>query len=406
MPTSPSAQSRRPMATRLPSIVAAAPHPGTVTESYTYSKPPSPSLPPRASAAETSAVASGWRTSRSAAAARRSSAASSATPSAPPATKTLRTRGAPSVSVPVLSRTTTPHDASASSASPERNSTPRFAARLVATSVAVGVASPRAHGQAQTRTSTARRKPTRAPGGSADAVPNDAPVPVAAATAAGNMLAPAVAQNASVAAAAAATPHTKGPAAASANLCTGAAFACASSTRRATLATCVSAPAAEARTDTGAPHAMAPALTTAPSALLISRPSPVRWLSSNDAAPRSTVPSTGTRSPGSTRTTSPVRIAPASTSTTDDDSSNSRCATLGSSSAIARRSPPACRRARSSSARPSRMNASSMTGSSRNAEAGRPSDGTARPATPAPKDVDAPRPTRLFIFGRPATKLL
>ena len=66
----------------------------------------------------------------------------------PPAATTARPSGGPSVSVPVLSKTTVSTRAAASSASPPRMRIPASAPRPVPTMIAVGVARPIAHGQA------------------------------------------------------------------------------------------------------------------------------------------------------------------------------------------------------------------------------------------------------------------
>ena len=74
--------------------------------------------------------------------------------------------------------------AARSSTSPPRSSSPRRAPALLATSTAVGVANPSAHGQATTSTSTASRAPR-------NAAPPPPPVAAAAAAASGNRLPPA-----------------------------------------------------------------------------------------------------------------------------------------------------------------------------------------------------------------------
>ena len=66
------------------------------------------------------------------------------------------TTGLPVVIVPVLSNTTVLIPAAACNASPFLIRTPSLAARVVPTINAVGVASPRAHGQAITMTATAK----------------------------------------------------------------------------------------------------------------------------------------------------------------------------------------------------------------------------------------------------------
>ena len=71
-----------------------------------------------------------------------------------PNSTTSVTRGLPSVIVPVLSSTTTSSLCAVSSAAPSRMSTPFSAPLPVPTMIAVGVASPRAHGHAITSTAT------------------------------------------------------------------------------------------------------------------------------------------------------------------------------------------------------------------------------------------------------------
>ena len=87
--------------------------------------------------------------SAAAAKARRSSSAT------PGAAITSVTVGRPTVSVPVLSNTTVSTFASVSSAVALLTRTPTSAPRPVATMMAVGVASPIAHGHAITSTATA-----------------------------------------------------------------------------------------------------------------------------------------------------------------------------------------------------------------------------------------------------------
>mmetsp|Transcript_27949 Transcript_27949/g.66390 ORF Transcript_27949/g.66390 Transcript_27949/m.66390 type:complete len:318 (+) Transcript_27949:1556-2509(+) len=77
----------------------------------------------------------------------------------------------------------------------------------------------------------------------------------------------------------------------------------------------------------------------------------------------------------------------------------------GMSSASDRRSPVARARARASRFRPRSTTASSMTGSSRNAEL-EVTPGSAAVATPPRKEVVAPRLTREFMFGEPAASIL
>ena len=150
------------------------------------------------------------------------------------ATTTDTTAIWPVVTVPVLSSTIVSTARVDSSTSGPRIRMPSWAPRPVPTSRAVGVARPRAHGQAMMRTATAAVNAAGAP----------APVP---------------SQKPSVATASTSTTGTKTPEIRSASRCTGALPLCASSTSRAICASWVSAPTRVART-TSRP----PALTVAP----------------------------------------------------------------------------------------------------------------------------------------------
>ena len=215
-------------------------------------------------------------------------------------------RGLPRVIVPVLSNTTASTPAIVSKTSPPRSKTPFRAPRDVATSTAVGVASPRAHGHATTRTSVANFN-----GPIHGAAPNDP----ASMSAPGNNASPARVQNANVAALMPMTPNTKGPAMASASLCTGAARPCASSIVLVMPATMDESPLLIALTVSGPSKTPVPALTSLPFVLYTSTGSPVSVASSTPAFPATTIPSTGMISPGFTRTKSPGRTDARSTST-------------------------------------------------------------------------------------------
>ena len=137
----------RPTSTARPPTTAAIPPPAVARKSVAGA-----SARPRAStASRTIASPSGCSERRSAAATRASSSPSAMASSI----RTMSvTRGLPSVSVPVLSRTTTLTDPSRSSASALRNRTPASAPLPVPTMIEVGVARPSAHGQAMIRTAT------------------------------------------------------------------------------------------------------------------------------------------------------------------------------------------------------------------------------------------------------------
>ena len=129
----------------------------------------------------------------------------------------------PVVRVPVLSNTTVSTARDRSSTSPPLISTPRLAPRPVPTMIAIGVARPRAHGQATMSTATAASTPSP-----------------------GRWATPA--QPSKVIPARANTVGTKTPAMRSASRCTGALEPWAASTRRTMPASAVSAPTAVART--------------------------------------------------------------------------------------------------------------------------------------------------------------
>ena len=175
----------------------------------------------------------------------------------------------PSVMVPVLSRTTWLMRRVDSRASPLRIRTPSWAPRPVPTMIAVGVASPSAHGQAMTKTATAALIPSEA-----------GP--------------PKTSQLASVTAAATSTIGTKTAEIRSARCCTGAVEFCASSTRRIMRARVVSVPTRVASiTRDPCPFNVAP-LTTSPTSTSTGTGSPVSIDSSTVDIPSTTRPSTGT----------------------------------------------------------------------------------------------------------------
>ena len=112
---------------------------------------------------------------------------------------------------------------------------------------------------------------------------------------------PTVDQNANVAALAPITPYTNLPLTSSARRCTGASRCCAASTMRTMPATWVSSPLLTTRTVNAPSQFTVPALTSSPADFARGMGSPFMVASSTWLVPRTTTPSTGTRSPGSTR---------------------------------------------------------------------------------------------------------
>ena len=135
-----------PTATARPSTFAVTPWPGIARNDEAAA-----GSMPRSRAPSTTARANGCSLPRSTDAASRRTSASPY----PPSARTSTRRGFPSVSVPVLSRSSVSTRAVASSASALRTSTPACAPRPVATMMLMGVASPSAHGHAMMSTATA-----------------------------------------------------------------------------------------------------------------------------------------------------------------------------------------------------------------------------------------------------------
>ena len=158
---------------------------------------------------------------------------------------------------------------------------PSWAPRPVPTMIAVGVASPRAHGQAMISTATA----------------------AVTATDAGS---PAPSQNPRVAAAIVMTTGTNTAAIRSARRWIGALPACASWTSRAIWASLVSAPTRVARTTSRPPALMVPPVTASPGPTSTGTGSPVSSEASIADVPCSTTPSVATFSPGRTTKRSPA----------------------------------------------------------------------------------------------------
>ncbi len=189
----------------------------------------------------------------------------------------------PVVTVPVLSRTMVSTRRVDSSTSGPLIRIPSWAPRPVPTISAVGVARPRAHGQATISTATAAVN----------------------ATVVESVLA-AVSQNPKVATASAITIGTKMPATRSASRCTWALPIWASFTSRAIWASAVSAPTRVASTTRRPPALTVAPATTSPGPTSTGTGSPVSREASMAEVPSTTVPSVATFSPGRTTKRSPT----------------------------------------------------------------------------------------------------
>ena len=204
---------------------------------------------------------------------------------------TAVTSGRPSVSVPVLSRTTVSIRPAASSASPPRTRIPASAPRPVPTMIAVGVASPIAHGHAMITT------------------PMNA---VSARVSRGS--GPSAYQATNVSAARTRTAGTNTSLMRSARCWIGALDPWARWTSSTIRARAVSRPTRVARmTNEPVVLSVAP-MTSSPGRLVDGSGSPVSIDSSTAETPSTTMPSTGTRSPGRTRSRSPGTTSASSTS--------------------------------------------------------------------------------------------
>ena len=206
--------------------------------------------------------------------------------------------------VPVLSSTTVSTFANPSSAAPPFTRMPRRAATPVATMMAVGVASPSAHGHAMTSTAIAL----------VNAIISAS---LRGLGASGNAAAPNTTHSTKVSTDAPRTTSVNHALTVSASRATGARSDCASSTIRTICCSTVSAPTLEAR-NTMAPLVLSvPAMMASPGRLATGMLSPVSIDWSNSEVPSSTVPSTGTRSPGRTTTRSPCTTCSTGTSTSE-----------------------------------------------------------------------------------------
>ena len=238
------------------------------------------------------------------------------------------TAGRPTVSVPVLSNTTLSTRWSVSSAAALRMSTPCSAPRPVATMIAVGVASPIAHGQAMTSTATALVSAYSIDGAG-----------------------PSSHQPTNVSAAMTSTAGTKTAATRSASRWIGAREPWASSTSATMRARVVSLPTRVARNTKLPVPFTVPPNTVAPGALSTGTLSPVSIDSSTVEPPSTTTPSTGMRSPGRIRMTSPTRTSAVGTSRSAP--SRSTRAVRGARLTSRRMASDVRPRARASSHRPS-----------------------------------------------------
>ena len=210
---------------------------------------------------------------------------------------------------------------------------PSWAPRPVPTSRAVGVARPRAHGQAMISTATA--------------VPNAKVAP-----------APAPSQKPSAATDRAMTTGTKTPEIRSASRWTSVLPCCASSTSRASCASRVSRPTRVARTTRRPPALTVAPVTSSPGPTSTGTDSPVSIETSTAEVPRSTTPSVATFSPGRTTNTSPTASRSTGTrdSTEPSTPSGSSATSRAPRSISARSAAPARRLDRRSNHRPASRN--------------------------------------------------
>ena len=160
---------------------------------------------------------------------------------------------------------------------------PCLAARPNAIDIAIGVESPRAHGQVTMSRAVANSMPVRRSARSDQSVKL--------------MIASTI------------TTTTNLAATRSANCTIGALSAVAEATSAMSLAARVESPTALTRTTMGEPMLVAPAMTSSPSPRAIGRDSPVRSALSTWVVPFSMWPSTGIDPPASTRTRCPTSIA-------------------------------------------------------------------------------------------------
>ena len=291
------------------------------------------SATPRSDAPRTMASPSGCSLPRSADATKRRSSASPT----PSAGRTSVSAGSPRVMVPVLSSMTVSSVCAVSSVSPPLMSTPCSAPLPVPTMMAVGVARPRAQGQAMMSTET---KATRA---MVNRVGSGA----------------ATYQTANVAMATHSTTGVKTPLMTSARRAIGALAPCASCTSCTICWSAVSRPTLVASKRNEPVLLSVAPNTSSPGPFSTGRLSPVSIASSTVDVPSATTPSTGIFSPGRTITVSPGTTSSTGMSISRGCPSTWRTtrAVLACRSISRRIASLVCPLARDSSSRPKRMRA-------------------------------------------------
>ncbi len=240
------------------------------------------------------------------------------------------TDGRPSVSVPVLSTTRVSTFSIRSRASAFLMSTPWPAPRPTPTMIEIGVARPRAQGHAMISTATATTRAWASRGSG-----------------------PTRAQTTNATAAMPMTTGTNNPATRSAVRWIGARERWASATMATIRASTVSRPTFSAVTTREPDWLRVPPMTLSPVVRVTGIDSPVTSDSSTEDRPSETVPSTGTFSPGRTRSRSPSRTSSRATSSSVPSAAMRR-AVRGVRSSSALMAPDVCSRARSSRTWPSR----------------------------------------------------
>ena len=244
---------------------------------------------------------------------------------------------------------------------------PWRALRPVATRTAIGAASPMAQGQATTSTATPRAS-----------AKSSAPSPSS--------------QAAMVRTAAAMTAGTKTPATRSAARWMGIFSVCAFRTAAAIRDTVLSAAGRVTSISAAPVRFIAPATTPSETVRSTGTLSPVRSDSSIAAPPRTILPSSGTRSPGRTRTCSPRRTS--ATGTRRSTPSRTTRARSGAKASSSVRASVARPRARSSSQRPRRTMATMSAAVSKNSI---PAPPAASATTEEVYAAPAPSPIRLSM---------
>ncbi len=347
------------------------PRPTTASNPSTFANPSSVSR-----ALRTIASPSGCSdpVSRAAARSRTRSAAN------PGAATTAVTAGLPRVRVPVLSMTTVSIRPAASRASPPRTRIPVSAPLPVPTMIAVGVARPMAHGQAMMTTpmNAVRASVRRGSGPAANQITN-------------------------VTTATTITAGTKISLIRSARRWIGALEPCARWTSSTIRASAVSRPTRVARmTNEPVVLTVAP-MTSSPAALVDGIGSPVSMDSSTADIPSTTTPSTGTLSPGRTRSRSPGTTIARSTSSSIP--SRIRRAVVAWSPTRRRIAPVVLPLARASSHRPRRISPMMIAAESKYVSGCRPASWTTSGHRVTTTEYDqaavVPRATSVSIVAPP-----